>query len=440
MSEQKIFAVAGSPVLHSRSPQIFNFWFESEGVNAVYIRLAAGSAEDAVKTAKAMELSGMNVTAPFKERIMDFLDGTDTHAAMIGAVNCVVRRGLELWGDNTDFLGAVRALRKNGVNPRSKAVAIFGAGGAARAAAYGLKRSGASRVIFLNRTEGRAQEAAADLGCDYAPFKFADRVVRQSDIIISCIPGISSSPFHGPLKKGQVWLRADYRNSVSEEKRGQMPCRILDGWEWLLHQAAPAFSRFTGSKLSAKLRMGPPGLASFGRAVDKAHIALVGFMGSGKSTVGRILAESLHLEFVDTDQEVERRSGMSVLEIFRKKGEKFFREMEKSAISALLSRKGKMVLALGGGSALNAETRLLLSRNCLVVWLWVSLGTALGRIDVRSRPILYTADREGAARQAFADRRWSYAKTADLILSTDTASREEIARRIRNEIYQALAD
>jgi len=439
MSEQKIFAVAGRPILHSRSPQIFNSWFQSEGMNAVYVRLAAGSAEDAVKTARAVKLSGMNVTAPFKERIMDFLDGTDTHAARIGAVNCVVSLGLRLRGYNTDFLGAVHALKKNGVNPRSKAVAILGSGGAARAAAYGLKRSGASRVTLMNRTEERAQKASAELGCAYAPFEFADRVVRQSDIVISCIPDLPARLSTYRLKKNQVWLQADYRNSSSKAGKSQMPCRTLGGLEWLLHQAAPAFSVFTGSKLSARLRIAAPGLALFGRPVDKANIALVGFMGSGKSTIGRILSESLDWEFVDTDQEVERRSGMTVLEIFRKKGEPSFRQMEKSMIGALLPGGRKTVLALGGGALLDTETRSLVSRNCLVVWLWVSLEAALGRMDVSSRPILHVADPGRAAYQAFAVRRQAYANTSDLVLNTDIASPEEIARRIYYEIYQALA-
>ncbi len=440
MSELRIYAVTGRPVLHSLSPRIFNSWFRAAGMNAVYTRLAAGSAEEAVRTARAMKLAGISITSPYKERIMCLLDGADVHASKVGAANCVVPRGNRLWGYNTDFLGAVHALTKNGIDPKNKNVAILGAGGAARAAAYGLRRSRAARVTFLNRTEGNAKKASIRLGCDYAPQEHAEDVIRQSDILISCV---SSRPALGsayPLKKELVVLQADYRDSLLKNGKGYQKYTLIQGLDWLIAQAVPAFHLFTGRKLSSRLEKMVRALDLFERPADKANIALVGFMGSGKTTIGRLLSEKMGWDFVDTDSEIEKLSEMTAPEIFKKRGEPFFREKEKSLIRTLVSDSRKKIFSLGGGAVLDEETRSLLARRCQVIWLWASLEVALARIDPSSRPVLHSADGERAAQRAFRARSQACARISDLVLNTETAPPEDLAGRIQYEMDQTFED
>jgi shikimate dehydrogenase len=440
MSELKIYAVTGKPVLHSRSPAIFNSWFRAAGLNAVYTRLAAGDAGDAIRTARAMKLAGLNVTSPFKEKIMGFLDGADAHASRIGAANCVIREGNRLLGTNTDFVGVVRALKKNGVDPRNQSVAILGAGGAARAAAYGVLRARAAGVTFLNRTEDTAKKASIGLGCDYAPWERAGRVIGQSDILVSCVPsGPNWNSVHRS-KGARVVLQADYRSApdqITISRRGQA---FIRGYDWLVYQAVPAFRLFSGRTPSYRQisKAFEGDLAE--RPSNKANVALVGFMGSGKTAIGRILSTDMGWEFVDTDAEIEKSTGMTVPEIFAKRGEPYFREKEKSLIDALVPPASNKVFSLGGGAILNEDTRALLTRHCRVLWLWAPLRTALARIDAGTRPVLKRADGERAIRRAFQIRSEACARASDLVLNTETASPEVLAERIRYEMDQALGD
>lgn len=440
MSEIKIFAVAGKPVLHSLSPKIFNFWFRAAGINAVYLCLAAHSAEDAVKTMKAMKLSGLNVTSPFKEKIIDFLDGTDGHAEKIGAVNVVVARGSRLWGFNTDFVGVRQAFRSHGVDPRGQRVAILGAGGAARAAAYGLKRSRAARVTIVNRTEENARRAAFGLGCTFAPFASAERVMRRSDLLVFGIPpNPDFFPLH-LLTGRQIALQASYQDIASRKGIAAPANRIISGLDWLLYQAVPAFHRFTGRKVSLSLVKSVQACGWAEPPAAKPLIGLVGFMGSGKTTVGRLLAERLGWHFMDTDQEVEKSAGMTVPRIFKKKGEAFFREKERMVVETCIPAVRNTVVAFGGGAVLDPKIRSLIRRRCHVIWLWASLESALARIDTASRPLLDSGDPAGAAQRAFRIRRRAYAITSDLILNTEAATPQGSAGRIIYEMDQAFKD
>jgi shikimate dehydrogenase len=438
MPDIKVYAVAGRPVLHSLSPRLFNFWFRASGLNAVYTRLAAGSAEDAIRTARAIRLEGLNITSPFKEDVVDHLDGTDAPARKIGAINCVVRRRARLWGYNMDHFGAVRALIQSGIDPEGKSCAVLGAGGAARAAAYGLLRRGATRVTILNRTEESARSAARAIGCGFAPIRSAEAVIRKSEILVSCVPA-RAIPLEPYLRnKKLIVLQADYRQSLPVAERALRTRRTIDGREWLIGQAILSFRHFTGRGLSTRL-------INEARAMDlslgephKSNIALVGFMGSGKTAVGRALARRMGLDFADTDAEIERRSGITVPQIFKTKGEPRFRALEKSLIAEIVPAARNKIFSLGGGALLDKDTRALLARHCHVIWLWTSLETALGRIDPASRPVLQAAGGEPAIARAYRARFNACARTAGLIVDTSGPSPDETAERIRYEMDRTL--
>lgn len=116
----RIFAVAGSPVFHSKSPLMFNAAFRDLGMDAVYVRLAASDASEVVRLAREMGLDGLNITSPFKSDIVLHLDEVDPDALLIGAVNTVKRRGDRLVGYNTDVAGVLEAIREAASIPRVK--------------------------------------------------------------------------------------------------------------------------------------------------------------------------------------------------------------------------------------------------------------------------------------------------------------------------------
>lgn len=166
------------------------------------------------------------------------------------------------------------------------------------------------------------------------------------------------------------------------------------------------------------------------------RILLVGFMGSGKSTVGSLLAARLGWAFFDFDAEIERHAGLSVEEIFRTLGEAHFRDLE-ARVGRTLLETDRAVLASGGGWPAPGRMATL-DRDTLSVWLGVSPETALARtrLDGRARPLLQGADGLAKARRLLSARASSYGR-AHLHLDTEATSPEELAERIHEHLEAA---
>lgn len=159
------------------------------------------------------------------------------------------------------------------------------------------------------------------------------------------------------------------------------------------------------------------------------HAVLVGFMGAGKTTVGKLLAERLAAEFVDVDERIENAEGKSIAEIFATYGEQTFREMERSAVREAVSVPGRVV-AVGGGAFVDAANRRALKAYAPVVFLDVSVESVLGRLPGdRSRPLLGGGRDPARLRELMEARRPSY-EEADFRVSTDRGTASEIADRI----------
>src|SRR5438045_6041201 len=155
----RVYGVAGDPVGHSLSPVIMNTALRRENVNAVYLALHAKTLKDLLYCVREIPLHGLSITMPYKQAIVEHLDNSDAHTSKIGACNTVVRgQDGKLYGFNTDTAGVVRPLEQRITIEGSK-VLVLGAGGAARAAVFGLKERGAD-VWILNRSAAPAQKLA----------------------------------------------------------------------------------------------------------------------------------------------------------------------------------------------------------------------------------------------------------------------------------------
>ncbi len=167
----------------------------------------------------------------------------------------------------------------------------------------------------------------------------------------------------------------------------------------------------------------------------KGNLYLVGPMGAGKSTVGRLLASHLEVPFYDLDREIERQSGVDIPTIFEFEGEDGFRRREQEALRELSSREGAVV-ATGGGVVLRYENRKLLRRTGFVIYLCCPVEIQLQRTlyDTR-RPLLQTDDREARLRSLMAERDPLYREVSDLIVRTDQRS----SRRVMQQLLQSLA-
>jgi shikimate kinase len=169
--------------------------------------------------------------------------------------------------------------------------------------------------------------------------------------------------------------------------------------------------------------------------VPHTNIALVGFMGAGKSTVGRALATRLGKAFVETDAMVEREAGMSVAEVFATYGEAHFRDLESSVIRKAAGLSD-CVIACGGGAVLREENVIVLRASAVLVYLEVSPQSVLQRVDPRSgvRPLLSGPDRAQKAEELLARRRPVYEYVADIRVSTDGLGIDEVVRKIEERL------
>ncbi len=171
-----------------------------------------------------------------------------------------------------------------------------------------------------------------------------------------------------------------------------------------------------------------------GQDTDRRRIFLIGPMGAGKTTIGKRLAKSSGMRFIDCDQEIERRTGVNIGLIFDIEGEDGFRSREKKLLLEL-TRRDNIVLATGGGAVLDADNRAALASRGWVVYLFATPENLLGRIrDDTSRPLLQVEDREQKLRQLFAERDPLYREVADLILDTGDLVLPAILKRIRREL------
>lgn len=251
----RLAAVIGDPVRHSLSPAIHNAAFRALELDWVFLAFEVpdGGAERALAAVRSLGIAGLSVTMPHKTAVAAAVDRLSPDAAALGAVNCVVRRGDELLGENTDGPGFLAALAADtGFEPAGRRCAVVGAGGAARAVVLALARAGAGEVRVVNRTAERA-EAAAALAGDVGRVG-TERDLAGADLIVQATSvgmgdradALAFDP--GLLHEGQVLVELVYQPAetallAAARARG---LTAANGLGMLVHQAAIAFELWTG--------------------------------------------------------------------------------------------------------------------------------------------------------------------------------------------------
>jgi 3-dehydroquinate dehydratase / shikimate dehydrogenase len=246
----RVYAVVGDPVAHSLSPAIMNAAFRRENVNAVYLALHAKTLKDLLNCVREIPIYGMSVTMPYKEAIVSHLDNTDTHTSKIGACNTVVRaQDGKLYGFNTDAAGIVRPLERRLSTLENARILVLGAGGAARAAVFGLKERG-SEVYILNRSLEAAKKLARQAHA--RTVKRADLRKLAFDVIINATPVGMGNMRETPLQDKEINARyvfdmvydpGETRLLKLAKERG---AQTIPGIEMFVHQAARQFEIWTG--------------------------------------------------------------------------------------------------------------------------------------------------------------------------------------------------
>ena len=168
------------------------------------------------------------------------------------------------------------------------------------------------------------------------------------------------------------------------------------------------------------------------------NLALIGFMGTGKSSVGRLTASLLHFTFLDTDRVIEARAGRSIAEIFQQDGEPAFRELERHVVEEL-TRRTKTVISTGGGLPLDEANLVSLKTHALVVCLWASPETVYERVrGANHRPLLQEPDPRARIRELLTVREPHY-RQADVLVSTEMRSVRDVAIQVIHQFHMAQA-
>ncbi|HTU42660.1 MAG TPA: shikimate dehydrogenase [Candidatus Aquilonibacter sp.] len=246
----RVYGVAGDPVGHSLSPAIMNAAFRRENVNAVYLALHAKTLKDLLKCVREIPIHGLSVTMPYKEAILPYLDNTDSHTTKIGACNTVVRaQDGKLYGFNTDTSGVVRPLERRLSTLQDAKILVLGAGGAARAAVFGLKERGAE-VYILNRHIAAGKKLAHRARA--RSIKRADLKKLAFDVIINATPVGMGHSRETPLQENEINARYvfdmiyDPVETPLLKLAKQRGAQIIPGIEMFVHQAARQFEIWTG--------------------------------------------------------------------------------------------------------------------------------------------------------------------------------------------------
>jgi shikimate kinase len=169
------------------------------------------------------------------------------------------------------------------------------------------------------------------------------------------------------------------------------------------------------------------------------NIALIGFMGTGKSSVGQLVAHQLHFTLLDTDQVIEARTGKTISDIFAKDGEAAFRDLEKKIVAELITRK-KTVISTGGGLPVNPDNLASLKGHSLVVCLWASAEKIWERVRSQShRPLLNEPDPLAKIKQLLEQREPFY-RQADVLLNTEMRAVKDVAQQVVHQYHLAHAE
>ncbi len=255
----RICGLIGNPVAHSMSPFIHNAAFEKLGLNYKYFcfKVENNNLRQAIMSMRAIDIKGMNVTVPYKQQVIPFLDELDEVAKKIGAVNTIVNNRKKLKGFNTDYIGLIKAIEEH-TTIKGKKIVLLGAGGAARGIAFGIIEKKGS-LIILNRTVAKAKELAKEFGCEYGGLELMDK--EKADLLInSTSVGMHPKENETIAKKSQlknfkIVLDAVYNPIETKllKLARDAGCKTISGLNMLVYQGAASFELWTGKKPDTKL-------------------------------------------------------------------------------------------------------------------------------------------------------------------------------------------
>ena len=352
---------------------------------------------------RAKDFSCINVTIPYKEDVIPYLDYVDSAAKAMGAVNTIVNRDGKFYGYNTDFYGMKLMIEKNDFDLKDSKVLILGSGGTAKTSKAVSEALGAREIIIVSRSGEVNYSNVSDLHAD-------------ADFIINTTPcgmypnndTYAIDPALFPSLKGIIDAVYNPLKTMIVSKGEELGIKGITGLYMLIAQAVLASEKFMDKSLDVE-KISDEIFAEITR--EKQNIVLIGMPGSGKSTIGKALAEKLGRYFIDTDDVITEKYGV-ISDIFAKNGEAYFRDIETEAVKAT-AKNGGIVIATGGGAILRKENVTALKQNGVIFFLNRPLEDIIPTSD---RPL--SSDIE-SLRKRFEERYPIYKATGDFEIAID---------------------
>lgn len=408
------YGLIGKPLGHSYSREIHRLIADYD------YELKELDESEVGKFLQDRQFAAINVTIPYKQTVMPYLDFISDDAKNIGAVNTIVNDGGKLCGYNTDFLGMRALIEKSGISVKGKKVLIFGTGGTSNTAFAVCKDLGAREIYKVSRKEkdgaitydrAREQHSDVEIIVNATPSGMYPQVDGEP-MDISCFHNLEgvADAIYNPLCTNLVLDARD------------MGAIGVGGLYMLVAQAVYASALFLGREADESV------IDSVYERIarEKRNVVLVGMPSCGKTTVGKRLAELTGREFVDTDEEILKRIGMNIADFFAKHGEDAFRKIESEVIADLVKGAG-LVVATGGGAVLKKENVRAIKRNSIVVFVDRPLDMLVATND---RPLSSSVDK---VKKLYEQRYDIYKSVADEI-ADGSGDIDEVANRIRRKL------
>ena len=349
---------------------------------------------------------GINVTMPYKQAVIPYLDSLTDFASEVGAVNTILRQDGKLIGGNTDYWGFLTMVAKGGLSPTRKKCLVLGSGGASKVV-QAVLRSMKAHVVVISRSGKNSYENLS---------RHADASIIVNTTPVGMYPNTGVSPVNldlFPHLEGVldvVYNPARTQLLLDAEKRGIV---AMNGLWMLVMQAKAAAECFTAEPISVE-RITE--IHAILRA-QMENIILIGMPGCGKSTVGRLLAEKTGKTFVDTDAEIEKRAQKTIPRIFAEDGEEVFRNYETKILSEFGKESG-LIIATGGGCVTESRNYPLLHQNGAIFW----LQRDIDKLPTDGRPL----SQSRSLAEMYETRRPLYAQFADHTIDNNGSTEDAV--------------
>lgn len=391
------YGLIGNPLGHSMSPHIHSLLGNDD-----YELLELKEDElEAFFTKK--DFKGINVTIPYKEKVMKYLDVIDENAQRIGCVNTIVNKDGKLFGYNSDYDGFKELIESSNIDVINKNILVLGSGATSKTVITVLKDKGAQNIKIVSRTKGENK------------ITYEEAIEEDCNIIVNTTPqGMYPHTARYPLAingfsnlEAVVDVIYNPLNSRLLTFARRRKIKAVGGLKMLVSQAIRAHELFFDTLVDQELKK----KVYNSIYKDKVNIVLIGMPGSGKSTIAKYLSKEFNKPLIDLDKEIENKENRLIKEIFASDGEDYFRDIE-TQITKKYAKLHGQVISCGGGIIKKRENIEMLRQNGFIIFVNrdVSLLEAL-KSD--KRPLAKTSE---DLERLFKERKHLYFRSADKVV------------------------